>query len=314
MAGTGIKLESLRPNRMQGDRILIALALSVLFHALLWGAYELRNDLHLPPSLRWLAVTKPIPPPKAQQTEQPLVFVTVANPSTEKPQNTKYYSNRNSIAANPDANKETTQPKINGKQTDVPDIRDEYRYQKSKSPMGADQHQADNAQENQQPKPSTSAGDLTLGKPEQPQEQEERPRTLKQAEAEMAKRFPTMAMKQDGGVQRRDVIPSLDVQLTGYGDYDSQLIDTIRDNWFNELDSHQFAEDRIGKVVLMFDLNSDGRISNMRVTQSTVGDLLAYVCEKAVLEGAPYQPWTENMRMTLGESRSCTFVFIYEPM
>ena len=99
--------------------------------------------------------------------------------------------------------------------------------------------------------------------------------------------------------------------MTGYADYDERFAETVRNNWWNELDSHQFAADRAGKVVLYFQLNYDGSISQMRVGETTVGDLLAYVCEKAVLDGVPYERWSENMRLQLGDSIPVEFTFDY---
>src|ERR1700721_618745 len=93
LAGDGYKLDSLRPNRLEGDRIMIALALSVLVHALIFGGYELRKDLNLPPWLHWLAKKQPPVLVVVQPQEQPLEFVTVQNPSSETPKNAKYISN-----------------------------------------------------------------------------------------------------------------------------------------------------------------------------------------------------------------------------
>jgi hypothetical protein len=307
------KLDSLRPNRLEGGRIVFALAVSLLAHVLIFGGYELSRTVPVLRHLLWVAQQRQLA--QTQPTEQPLEFVTVRNPSPQAPPKAIYYSNHNSVAANPDATRNTDQPKLTGKQTDVPDTQDETRYQRSKSPTGADQHQSDSALENllnKPPQPSQTPGDLTLGKPDQTPPQPPRPRTVKEALAAMANRTPSMMMNQDGGVRHHDVVSSLDVQLTGFGDYDAQFIDTVRDNWLTELGSHQFSEDRIGKVELDFQLSSDGRVSEMRVAQSTVGDLLAYVCEKAVLEGAPYAPWTEDMRRTIGESRAMKFTFYYE--
>ena len=104
MAVTGDnKLASLRPGRFEGERVLLALAISVLVHVLIWGGYELNRDMHWLPRLNWFAPKTPLVI-KMPRYEQPLEFVTVENPSTDVPKNTKYYSNHNSVAANPDAN------------------------------------------------------------------------------------------------------------------------------------------------------------------------------------------------------------------
>ncbi len=311
MAGTGdTKLGSLRPGRFEGERVALALAISLLVHTLIWAGYEINREYHLMARLPFLpakhlqlASIRPV-------YEEPLEFVTVDTPSTEAPQNTKYYSSKNSVASDDSSKKTAEVPQLNGKQTDAPATQDVSRPQFSKSPDGADNHQADASGDSSGPKPSENAGDLTLGKPDDQQEQP-RPRTLKEAYAEMAKRLPSMTMKQDGGVQNKARVPTYDVKVTGFGEYDARFIETVSHNWWNLLDSNQFAEDRTGKVVLYFQLNYDGSVSQMRVGETTVGDLLAYVCEKAVLDGAPYDRWTQDMRLQLGDSRTVEFTFRY---
>jgi hypothetical protein len=310
MADTGYKLDSLRPRRLEGERVLLALAISIFVHVLIWGGYELNKEGHWFRNPHWFAPKRPLVL-QMPRDEQPLELVTVENPSTEAPQNTRFFASHNSVAANPEANKITDQPKLDGKQTDVPATVDIYRPQFSKSTTGEDHRQQDNSQQAQQsPKPETSAGDLTLGKPN-PQDEQSRPRTLKEVYAQMANRMPSMTMKEDGGVARHARQASFDVKVTGFGDYDERFADTVDQNWIDLLNSRQFALDRTGKVVLLFRLNSDGTITQMRVSETTVGDLLAYVCQKAVLEGAPYERWTENMRLQLGDYIDVEYIFEY---
>ncbi len=102
-------------------------------------------------------------------------------------------------------------------------------------------------------------------------------------------------MKQDGGVSRR-LQASFDVKATKFGQYDSDLVDAVTYRWYSLLDSQQFALDRSGKVTVQFHLHYDGTITDMKVLENTVGDLLGYVCQKAINDPAPYKPWPEEMR------------------
>lgn len=312
MAGIGKNFDSLRPSRFEGERLALALALSLAAHLLAWGGYEIGREFNFWQRLNYFhRAAKMIPPP--QIAEEPLTFVTVEQPSTEAPQNTKYYSDKNSRAANPDANRDTDVPKINGRQTDVPKTEDEPRTQFSKLRPSPPAQQANNSQ--QQPSPAIQPGDLTLTKlenllPQKNNPEQERPRTIKQALAQQT-RSPGVQMKQDGGVQRQSLSPALDVKATGFGDYDAALIEAIQQRWYDLLDSQQFALDRSGKVVLQFRLNYDGTITDMRVAQNTVGDLLGYVCEKAVIDPAPFAKWRTDMRLKLGDSRDIQFTFYY---
>ena len=157
-------------------------------------------------------------------------------------------------------------------------------------------------------------GDLTLGKPEnsQPQQEPERPRTIKQALAQQSHQLPGQQMKQDGGMHRAALVSSLDVKATPFGAYDAAFIAAVTQRWYDLLDSRQFAMDRSGKVTLRFHLNYDGSIADMKVLENTVGDVLGYVCQKSVTDPAPYSPWPREMRQLIGENyREITFTFYY---
>lgn len=327
MAETGDKIDSLRPNRFEGERIIIALALSLLVHVLIFGGYELRKDLNLPPWLHWLARPVPRRVVRAQPQEEPLEFVTVNSPSTAAPQKAKYISNHNSVAADNSQKPPAENPELNGKQTDVAQTEDIMRMMLAKNEAEAQaasaaqaqarQQQADKSPQPTEAKHSENTGDLTLGKPsdttQKDKDQEQpRPRTLKEALAEMASRMPSMTMKEEGGASHHARVPSFDVKITGFGDYDARFVEAVSQNWYNLLDSQRFSLDRTGKVVLLFHLNYDGSISQMRFAQNSVGDLLGYVCEKAVLDGAPYERWTEDMRAKLGDYCDVEFTFDYD--
>jgi hypothetical protein len=311
MTGDGYKFDSLRPNRFEGERIALALALSLLAHVLIFGGYELRRDIHLPAWLHRVVPQYRVPVILVQKEEEPLEFVTVQSPSTEAPRNAKYISNHNSVAADNSQIPVSENPQLNGK-TDMPATAD-VRPQFSKSPTGASQQNQNTTQASQEPKSSSNSGDLTFGKPDngtQPQEQP-RPRTLKEAYEQMKNQLPQMTMRQEGGAERHARVPSFDVKVTGFGDYDERFVEAVTQNWYNLLDSQKFSLDRTGKVVLLFKLNYDGSISQMRFAENNVGDLLGYVCEKAVLDGAPYERWNEDMRLKLGSSVDVQFTFDY---
>jgi hypothetical protein len=317
MAGTGRPFDSLRLNRRETGRLSLALALSLAAHLFAWGSYEAGRELGVwqrMPRLAWLqSAPKMIPP--AQKQEPPLEFVMVEQPSTEAPENTRYYSSQNSRAANPDANRDANVPKLNGTQTDVPKTEtvpkpDFNKLQPAPQPM---------SREPAQPAPAIAPGDLQLGKPQdsqqQPQQEQQppRPRTIQQALAQtQPHRLPGVEMKQDGGAHQVALSASFDVKATPFGQYDSEFVDAVTYRWYSLLDSQQFALDRTGKVMLRFHLNYDGTITGMTELQNTVGDLLGYVCQKAINDPAPFKPWPEDMRRLVGANyREITFTFYY---
>jgi len=306
MAESAKRIESLRLNRRETGRLVLALALSLAAHLFVWGGYEAgkRLDLwRLMPRLAWLLPKPKISPP-TQKQEPPLEFVMVEQPSTTAPDKAKFYGAQNSRAANPDAARDMNIPKLNGTQTEVPKTEtvtkpDFNKLQPAPRPANS---------EPEQPTPTVQPGDLSLGKPQE--QTPPRPRTLSQARAQS--HSPGVEMKQIGGVHQVALSPSFDVKATTFGQYDSEFVDAVTYRWYSLLDSQQFALDRTGKVTLRFHLNYDGTITDMTVLQNTVGDLLGYVCQKAINDPAPFKPWPEEMHREIGKnSREITFTFYY---
>jgi len=316
MAETVNRLDSLRLNRRDTRRLAWLLALSLLLHLLAWGGYEAAQELQVwrwMPQLAWLRPAPKQPP--AQRQEQPLEFVMVERPSPEAPDKTKYYGAQNSRAANPDASRDLSVPKLDGTQTDVPKTETVTKPDFNKlqpAPKAVNPEPAQPAQ----PTPVVTPGDLSVGKPQDAQPQPQtppRPRTIQEALAQMQPhRSPGVAMKQDGGVPNVKLSASFDAKATPFGEYDSEFVDAVTYRWYSLLESQQFALDRTGKVAVQFHLNYDGTISEMTVQENTVGDLLGYVCQKAINDPAPFKPWPEDMRRLVGANyREITFTFYY---
>lgn len=320
MAKNGINTSSVRLTRFETERLAYALALSLLLHLLTWGSYEIGKkfgwwqSLHWPRWMQHVSKIPLFPPPPVANQEQPLEFVTVDQPSTEAPKNAKYYSSQNSRAADLEGNHETDTPKLTGHQTDVPKMEDAPRQKFSKLQPAAPAQPQEQQQE-QRPS-SVNSGDLTLGKPQDSQSQDDqqtqpRPRTIRAALAQM-NRTPGVAMRQNGGARRRALSPSLDALSTSFGAYDAAVVDAIQQRWDDLLDGGSFAQDRSGRVTLQFHLNYDGTISDMHVLDNTVGELLSYVCQQAITQPSPYAKWPDDMRRKIGANfREITFTFYY---
>ena len=328
----GAKQDSLRYSRFETERLTLALLISLLLHLAVWGGYEGGKKLgwweklhKLTQSHQLAKKNPPKPPPPEAEAE---VFIDVSHAEPEPPKQTKYYSNKNSIAANPDATRNEKQPQLNGKQKDVPKTEDVPQLVKLQ-PTPPPQEQTQPAPPQETPPAKTSPfasamnmGDLKLAKltepatakPEQQQQPpppRERPRTLKAAQAQQ-QQLPGQQMKQDGGVQRRRQWASLDVKATAFGDYDRAIVEAVTDHWYALLDSHHYAQDRTGKVILHFKLKYDGTVSEMRTLEYTVGETLNYFCQEAVQESAPFAKWPSDMRRQIADNyREISFVFYY---
>jgi hypothetical protein len=328
---------SLRPGRLERKRLVWALVISLAFHGFCFGGYEFTykvlpgvlNHFKMLAALAEALQKKAAPPVQPKKPEEaPLVFVEVnpAAATAEPPKDAKYYSSLNSKAANPDTTADTDTPKIDGNQVHVAkteDSREKYSPLQP-TPAPAPTPPKQEPKEEQKPekaKPTSPVGDLAMAKPEPPilkpdkgQDQQTRPRTVAEAKMLLQQRgnpIPGPKMKQDGGVRRHFDEGSLDTKSTLTGAYDTAFIAAVTQRWYDLLDSQQFALNRTGRVVLHFRLNYDGRISDMQIEDSNVGETLAYVCQLAVTDPAPYLKFPSDMRRELGDSREVRFTFYY---
>jgi outer membrane biosynthesis protein TonB len=269
----------------------------------------------------------PKPAQPLQPSEPPLLFVDV-NPalaSAEPPKKATHYSSLNSEAANPDIDKESNLPKIDGEQKHVIKTEDAPRnkpvpLQPAPAPPSPPEPER---KEEAKPKPAEPRGDLAMAKPEpKPVEQKEqkepakphtRPLTLREAYARMpANLLAGQKMKQEGGVRRKLQTSLFDTEASPLGAYDRALIDAIQNRWYALLDERNYAAESRGKVVIQFVLHPDGRVTDMSMGDNTAGEVLGYLCEKAIQDPAPFPAWPIELRRMIGETRQITFTFYYD--
>jgi hypothetical protein len=312
------------------------LVFSLLAHLGAWGGYEVGKQFgwwqHLPSSAWWHRAEKKNPPPPPPQNPPVTISMNflpdVSHPEAEPPPQAKYYSSKNSRAANPDASKDTDTPKLTGTQKDIPKTEDTPKFTKlqpsAPPPEPPATQAAPTPPATPEAEPAKPRGDLEIVKktspdsaPEKPKTtpQPERPRTVKQALAQRAaQQLPGQQLKQEGGVRRQRLWSSLDAAATPFGEYDRAVVEAVTQRWYDLLDSQKFAQDRTGKVTLHFKLLTDGRIIEVKVVddQSNVGPLLCYVCQEAVEQAAPFGKWPPDMVRMIGANfREITFTFYY---
>src|SRR5665213_461216 len=315
------EFRSLRFSRLERDWLTAALLLSLFAHHGVRGGYEVGKKfgwwqhLHFTKNLQ--PANKKNPNVQAQQQyETPTVFVDVSHAETEPPKKARYYSNKNSQAANPDANKDSDQPMLNGQQKDMPKTEDVPKLSTLQPAPPKEPSVESPAAKEAHPSAPMNLGNLALN--QTPDEktaeqkaappQHERPRTLAAARQQL----PGQQMQQAGGVRRQQLWSSLDAKATPFGEYDRAIIEAVTQHWYDLLDSHRFAEDRTGKVVLQFKLMSDGSVEEMKMLDNTVGELLGYVCEESVQEAAPFGKWPSDMQREIDANfREVTFTFDY---
>lgn len=371
-------------NPVASRTLVWAGVVSLCLHLLLYGGYRLVKSWHwsgyervmtlitpktsdLPAVLmKWLIpaakLSESNPAPRLEAREvalllsPPQVFVPVdpLAATTEEPPHARYYSDKNSRAANPEIKKESDQPNIAGRQTHIPRAMDteptplQPQPQQNPQPRPPERQPAEEAPEADvarplqpatappQPEPSPAEqqppGNLALGRPseglkpappprppaepgpERPATPPSRPRVLVEARARMQDNaIAGQKMKQEGGVKNRLAFSALDAKATPYGAYDAMIVAAVQQRWYDLLDRARFSRDRRGMVVVDFQLHASGRVSEVEVVESTVGDFLASLCQMAITDPAPYAKWPlEMQRVFQGGVRKVRFTFYYD--
>lgn len=313
------ELGSLRLSRLEKERLLLALLFSLLAHLAVWGVYEGGKKTGL--WEKWRAAKRPVVLAQIQKPADvppPIVFVDVADASPDAPKEAKYYSDKNSRAANPEADKNSNVPKLTGTQKEVPKTENVPRPVKA-PPAPPTPAKTEPKPQPEKPEPAQAPAPGNLEKARQPDtlhpspkpEKPERPRTLREALAMRQQQLPGMAMEQDGGVRRQKFKSSLNARSTSFGGYDRAIIEAISGRWYGLLDQQQFALDRTGSVTINFRLNPDGSVTEARITANTVGDVLGYLCLESIQQSAPFGQWPSDMRLKFGSHREITFTFFY---
>ena len=313
---------SLRPGRSELTVLAWAFGISLAIHLLTYGAYDLGKHLGWWQNLSWPAWLKKAKittvETRQKKTEQqadeqvPTMFVetTPRQAVVEAPKNAKYYSDKNTVAANPDADKDSDVPKINGTQTQVVKTEDTARNKNMTLMPSLPAPEL-------RSKPKETSGDLAFAKPNEEghddngKSEHTRPRTLAEAQAQNASKIAGEKIKQEGGVKRHLDFASLDAKATPFGAYDAAFIEAVQQRWFDLLDGRGFAQGRQGRVTVEFRLNYDGRVTDMTMVDNNVGEVLGLLCQKAVLDPAPFAAWPSDMRRMLGDSRQIRFTFYY---
>jgi hypothetical protein len=127
----------------------------------------------------------------------------------------------------------------------------------------------------------------------------------------LQRQIPAHAAKMDesSAAQRGNV--SLNVKGTPFGVYDEKLVAAVSRRWHLLLQD-KFFFDRRGSVVIEFLLKEDGSVENARIVEESVGVVLAAACLSAIVDCAPYDPFTKEMRELLGgKPRELRFTFFY---
>ncbi len=327
--------------RSATDKLLLrALIISLLIHLAVFGTWKWGQThnlwrhvnfpawMRLTPKLLIPAIPKnAILHPKSLVPSQ-LVFVDVdpALAQAAPPKNPKFYSANNSIAANPTP-KNLPVPELKGRQDKVVKTTENVKLTPQPlQPSPKITRESDKtAQTKALPQKAYTPGNLVMAKPKEktqdkngqalaestdktdPQVQDQ-DRTI--AAAKTKKGMLGDKSRQEGGVNHLRLEPGLDAIKTPFGDYDAKFIDAVRTRWYQLLENR--STEGSGRVMVEFHMHPDGRITDLTMTRNEMSDLLGLICQRAILDPAPYGPWPEEMRREIPNNvRDVTFIFYY---
>jgi outer membrane biosynthesis protein TonB len=320
-----------------------ALLLSIAIHLSLYGIWSAGSRYHVwqrsfLPSWLFPVKKKVEIMREALQKSQdsrpreiPLRFVDVSpqQATPDAPENTPFYAPLNSRAANPTRDTISDQPKISGEQTLVFRTEDVPKSQPLQPtlprPTPAEPVEPQTAQPKEESRPQPPVGDLALNRPsdaaretkgdaEKPQEEKQarqtRPRTL--AEAMARKGIQGQRVKQSGGVVRLEDFSAVNAKASIVGSYDATLIAAVQSHWYRLIDQTATYNGRSGRVVVDFRLLPDGTVTNLKISEESVGELLSLYCQLAISDAAPFGKWPPAMRRDIGDFRDVHFTFYYQ--
>ena len=318
---------------VEKNPLVVAILLSLVVHLFLLGTWRLGGKLGwwkhhaawLVKLNQKLAAAKPMfkfplqpkpRPPAPQNQEIPLTFLEV-DPATavdQAPEKAKFYSDKNALASNPEPDTKPT-PKIDGEQDQV------VRVMEKEKPLPFPLQPAPpKPKVEEAPKP----GDLAFNKPRDPKPPSQglvdngagqtvttpsdRPRTIAKALQKAA--LSGRLVKQEGGAERKGRV-AFNARATEFGEYDRDFIAAVENRWHYLIENNMVTP-RTGKVILEFKLTHDGRITDMKIQDNEVGDILGLFCRNAVEDNQRYREWPDEMRRKIGlNPRDIRFTFYY---
>jgi FtsZ-interacting cell division protein ZipA len=340
--------------------IEVAVLISLLLHAVAFGSWQYRITLSRFPLFKPLAKMVILSHERARHAApklQTITFVEVQEPAAkeerskraqqfietdtrqvtgEQPQDAKLYSDRATVAANPDnpTGQIGDTPYVEGKETRFLSTEDVTLQPRKPAapvapptPMAAQLPARAVKPKAEQPK---EVADMGLSKAE------EKKVAMLAEDLPLSQPFsppsPALAVSAPppsvGGASPGREIGAVKSQLTAsgvtkkgvtafnvaespFGEYDKKIVRAVQSRWYALIQRYGIYE-RAGTVVLHFELHDDGAVRNLSRTENSAGEILALFCEKAVVDSAPFEPLPETLRALVGkEPREVNFTFYY---
>lgn len=346
----------------------IAILASLMFHLIMFGSWQYRAVLSRFPLFKPFAKMVILSHERAQAPApkmQTITFVEVQEPAGaarskepnefietdssqvtgEKPKDTQFYSDKPTVAANPEnpTSKAGDTPYVDGKDTRFMSTEDVAVGKGGSSPPPMPATVAPPASVTP---PAPASPPVATAKPKVEPAKEVADTGVKKAEekkvamlsqdlpltqpltppappatavpapptpAEPSSAREIGAVKSElkaTGVSKRG-IAAFNVAESPFGEYDKKIVKAVQSRWYALIQRYGIYE-RAGTVVLHFELHDDGAVKNLSRAENSAGEILALFCEKAVVDSAPFEPLPDSLRALVGkEPREVNFTFYY---
>ena len=99
-------------------------------------------------------------------------------------------------------------------------------------------------------------------------------------------------------------------EYSEFGEYWRRIAEVIEMRWRNLVYNSRSIPNG-GFVVIEFAITRDGQVTDVKVAQSTTGKLAETVSADAITAEAPFEKWTPEMIVKMGEKADCAIGFYY---
>jgi outer membrane biosynthesis protein TonB len=271
-------------------------------------------------------VERPAPKPQEPRT---FVETDQSQATGEEPKDAKYYSDRSTVAANPNnsSGKQTDTPYLEGKETRMLSTEDVMpspaKPASAPAPAVPPVPVQKPVVEKPVNEPSKKIADqglkvveekkvAMLDKPPEP--------TPPVPTAPVPPAAPSAGSNREIGARKsrmvaagvgRIGVAAFNVAGSPFGEYDKALIRAVQSRWYALIQQNGLYE-RSGTVTLHFNLMQDGSVQDMTFKENSAGEILGLFCQKAVVDSAPFPALPEKLRMLIGDDpREVNFTFYY---
>jgi hypothetical protein len=94
--------------------------------------------------------------------------------------------------------------------------------------------------------------------------------------------------------------------------YDKTMIKSIQVRWMQLLDQRGYGGGVKGRMIVQFNLHSDGSVSDVTILENNLPVSFALLCESAIKDVSPFSPWPDSMRREIGkDQRTVRFSFSF---